>query len=161
MRTARLSLGLILLLALPLSADAQHRRDSHRGLTGAVETLFEHREQLGMSAEQLARVQEIKDTADARKQPHWQQIMTIRRELKARQKEQPDMASAERDALAKQSGERFEALLDQIRAIDHGAMREVGAVLTSQQKESIREMVSRDEDDRDRGRSGERERSRN
>lgn len=161
MQTARMWLGLALLLALPLQADAQHRRDEHRGLTGAVEKLFEHREQLGMSADQLARVQAIKDTADARKQPHWQQIMTIRRALKARHKEQPDMPRAEHEALAKESGEQVEALIEQIREIDHAAMREVGAVLTQQQKEMIRAMVSRDRDERDhRNRSGERAGSR-
>lgn len=159
MQTARLWLGLTLLLALPLQADAQeHRRDQHRGLTGAVEKLFEHREQLGMSSEQLARVQAIKDNADSRKQPHWQQIMTIRRALKARRNDEPDMPRAEREALIKDSGDKVEALLDQIREIDHAAMREVGAVLTQQQKEMIREMVSRDRDDRDG--SGERARPR-
>lgn len=161
MQTARLWLGLALLIALPLQADAQHRRDEHRGLTGAVEKLFEHREQLGMSADQLARVQAIKDTADAHKQPHWQQIITIRRALKARQREQPDMPSAEREAMAKESGDQVEVLLDRIREIDHAAMREVGAVLTQQQKEMIREMVAKDRDARDdRDRAGERAGSR-
>ena len=159
MQTARLWLGLVLLMALPLQADAQHKRDEHRGLTGAVEKLFEQREQLGMSADQLARVQTIKDAADTRKQPHWQQIMTIRRALKARQREQPDMPRAEREALAKESGDQVEALLDRIREIDHAAMREVGAVLTPEQKEMVREMVSRDRDGRD-DRSGDRARSR-
>lgn len=159
MRTARILLGLGMLLALPLQAEAQHHRNEHRGLTGAVERLFEHRERLGMTADQLARVQAIKDTADTRKQPHWQQIMTIRRALKARQREQPDMPEAERDALAKQSGDQVEGLLQRIREIDHAAMREVGAVLRRSQKEMLREIVANERSRRDDdGRSGEGER---
>lgn len=162
MRTARILLGLGMLLVFPLQAEAQHSRDEHRGLTGAVERLFEHRERLGMSSDQLAQVQAIKDTADTRKQPHWQQIITIRRALKARQREQPDMPEVERDALAKQSGDEVEALLERIKEIDHAAMREVGAVLRRDQKEMLREIVSNERRRRDdRSRSGEGDRSGN
>lgn len=143
MRTAWLWLGLTLLLTLPVTASAQHQRgQSSKGLNGAVEKLYEHRERLGMTDVQLARVQEVKDTADARKQPFWQQIMSVRRDLKARQKAQPDMPEAEKTALVTRSGEQIEQLLGSIREIDHAAMREVGAVLTPQQKEILRAMVS-------------------
>ena len=162
MRTAWFWLALTLLLTLPVTASAQHQRgQSSRGLKGAVERLFEHREQLGMTEVQLARVQEIKDTADARKQPYWQQIMSVRRDLKARHKAQPDMSEAEKSALVKWSGRQIEELLDEIRDIDHAAMRDVGHVLTPEQREMLRSMVSRGRGDRDRSDSpGRREGSR-
>jgi hypothetical protein len=150
MRTAWLWLGLIFTLALPVQATAQHQRGPSRGLSGAVEKLYEHREQLAMSAEQLARVQQIKDGADARKQPLWQQIMAVRRDLKTRQKSEPEMPAAEKAALVERSGEEIERLLGQVRSIDHAAMREVGDVLTEQQKEMIMEIVRQSQHDRDR-----------
>lgn len=150
MRQAWWWLGIVLLVALPADAEAQRGHgEPHRGLNGAVEKLIEHRQELGMTDAQLARVQEIKDTADARKQPLWQQIMAIRRELKERREAEPNMAEAEKQALLRRSGEQIENLLNQVRAIDHAAMREVGDVLTDAQKEKIREMVSRDQRDRD------------
>ena len=154
MRRAWLWLGLIFLLAQPLQASAQHQRGGpSRGLTGAVERLYEHRVELGMTAAQLSRVQQIKDEADARKQPLWQQIMAIRHDLKARQRAEPNMPQAEKAALVERSGGDIERLLDQVRSIDHAAMREVGAVLTEQQKEMIMEMVQKNQGDRDRSHS--------
>jgi phosphoenolpyruvate carboxylase len=159
MRTAWLWLGMVLVLACPLSADAQRPEgEPYRGLNGAVEKLFEHRERLSMTTQQLARVQEIKDSADARKHPYWQQIMTVRRELKARQKGQPEMPEAEKSAMLENSARQIESLLAEIRSIDHSAMRDVSTVLTPEQKEIIREMVAtghggggRPEDSRERG----------
>ena len=150
MRRAWLWLGLIFLLAQPLQASAQHQRGGpSRGLTGAVERLYEHRVELGMTAAQLSRVQQIKDEADARKQPLWQQIMAIRHDLKARQRAEPNMPQAEKAALVERSGGDIERLLDQVRSIDHAAMREVGAVLTEQQKEMIMDIIRRDRRDGD------------
>jgi hypothetical protein len=148
MRTAWLWLGLFILLLLPVQATAQHQRgEPSRGLNGAVERLFEHREQLGMTTDQLVRLQQIKDEADTRKQPLWQQVMSVRRDLKARQRAQPDMPEAEKTALVERSGHEIERLLGQIRTIDHAAMREVGAVLTEQQKERVMEMVKQNRRD--------------
>jgi|SRR5690606_11868021 len=149
MRTARLWLGFLMLLALPSMVDAQHPREERRGLSGAVERLYENRERLEMSAEQLARVQQIKDAADSRKQPLWQQVVAIRRDLKARQRANPDMPQAECEAMVKEGGERVESLLQDIRSIDHGAMREIGSVLRPQQKEMLREMIARNRGGRD------------
>jgi hypothetical protein len=162
MRQAWFWLVLMLVIALPTQADAQHRHGESRGLNGAVEKLIEHRVDLGMTEAQLARVQEIKDTADVRKQPLWQRIMSVRRDLKARSKAEPDMPAAEKDSLLRRSGEEIERLLDEIRAIDHAAMRQVGDVLTDPQKEEIREMISksrrgRDRSDRNREREGSRD----
>lgn len=157
MRQAWLWLCLTLVFALPSQVGAQHRHDEPRGLNGAVEKLLEHRAELGMTDAQLARVQEIKDTADVRKQPLWQRIMSVRRDLKARRKAEPDMPAAEKDSLLRRSGEEIERLLDEIRGIDHAAMRQVGDVLTDAQKEKIREMISRGRRGRDRS-DGNRER---
>jgi hypothetical protein len=148
MRRAWVWLGLMLLLALPLQADAQHPRgERSRGLNGAVERLFEHRQELAMTDVQLTRVQQIKEDADVRKQPLMQQIMAVRRELKSRQRAEPDMPEADKAALVERSGQEIERLLNEIRGIDHAAMRDVGAVLTPEQKEKIMEMVRRSRDD--------------
>ena len=149
MRTARLWLGLLLLLALPSMADAQHSRGQHRGLNGAVERLYENRERVEMRADHRARVEQIKEAADARKQPLWQQVVSIRRDLKERRKANPDMPEAECEAMVKEGGERIESLLQDIRGIDHSAMREIGSVLRPQQKEMLREMISRNRGERD------------
>lgn len=94
-----------------------------------------------MTEVQLDRVKQIKDDADVRKQPLMQQIVAVRRDLKARQRAEPNMPEAEKTALVERSGQEIERLLNEIRSIDHAAMREVGAVLTPQQKEKIMEMV--------------------
>ena len=150
MRIAWLGLVLALAVSLPDMATAQRRGESSRGLNGAVEKLFEHRDELGISSDQIAKVEEIKAAADTLKRPLWQQIMTVRREVKERRRAQPDMPEAEKSALLRQSGERIERLLDQIKEIDHSAMRDVGAVLSPQQKERIREMISKNRGDGDR-----------
>lgn len=152
MRRAWLWLGLILALLLPQQASAQHQRgERSKGLTGAVEQLYEHRVELGMTDTQLARVQQIKDDADVRKQPLMQQIMAVHRDQKSRRRAEPDMPEAEEAALVERSGREIERLLTEIRAIDHAAMREVGAVLTPEQKEMIMEMVRRNRDDHSEG----------
>lgn len=151
MRIAWLWLAFALLLSLPETATAQRSRgESSRGLNGAVEKLMEHQDRLGMTSDQLARVERIKAEADTRKQPLWQQIISVRREVKERCEAEPDMPEAEKTTMLERSEERIEVLLDQIRAIDHSAMRDVGAVLTPQQKEMIREMVSKDRRDKHR-----------
>lgn len=151
MRTTWLWLGIVLLVALPASAGAQHQRgESSRGLNGAVEKLSRHREELGMTAGQLARVQEIKDSADARNRPYWRQIMEIRRDVKARQKAQPGMPEAEKAALLDQSGEEIRRLLDEIKRVEHAAMRDIGSVLNPHQRDILREMIGRNKDERGR-----------
>src|SRR5690606_21621494 len=131
MRRAWLWLGLVAMLVMPLEAAGQHERgDRSRGLNGAVERLFEHRQELGMTEVQLDRVKQVKDDADVRKQPLMQQIVAVRRDLKARQRAEPNMPEAEKTALVERSGQEIERLLNEIRSIDHAAMREVGAVLT-------------------------------
>lgn len=147
MRITWLGLGIALLM-LPTAAEAQHPHGGRsRGLNGAVEKLIEHSEQLGLSADQLARVQAIRDSADAQNRPSWRGIMAIRRQLKDRKAAEPGMSPEEESALVKQSGAEIRRLYDQIQANEHSAMREVGKVLTPEQKQRVLRIIKGNEDD--------------
>lgn len=147
MRISWLGLGIALLM-LPAAVEAQHPHGGRsRGLHGAVEKLIEHSEQLGLSGDQIVRLQAIQDSADAQNRPSWRGIMAIRRELKVRQAAEPEMSAEEKSALAKQSGAEIRRLYDQIQANEHSAMREVGKVLTPEQKQRVLLIIKEDEDD--------------
>lgn len=147
MRITWLGLGIALLM-LPTAAEAQHPHGGRsRGMHGAVEKLIEHSEQLGLSGEQIARLQMIQDSADAQNRPNWRGIMAIRRELKERQAAEPDMSAEQKSALVKESGAEIKRLYDQIQANEHSAMREVGKVLTPEQKQRVLQIIKENEDD--------------
>ena len=146
----------VALLAMPAAATAQHQRaQPSRGVKGAVEKLFEHRVELGLSTDQLFRLQEITDQAEQQNRPIQQQIMAVWREWKSG-KAQPDMADADREALHQRTVAEVRRLQGQIQRNEHASMEEVGKVLTPEQKSMVRQMVDRSRGDR--GRSGDRER---
>jgi hypothetical protein len=138
----------VALLMLPASATAQHQRSERSGgLKGAIEKLYENREQLGLSADQLTRLQAIKDSSDAKNGPTVQRIMAVRRELKARQAAQPDMPEEQKSELMSQSMTEIRRLMDQIRYNEHAAIRKVGKVLTEEQWRMVVQIIEQNEDD--------------
>jgi hypothetical protein len=146
----------VALLAMPATATAQHQRaQPSRGVKGAVEKLFEHRVELGLSTDQLFRLQEITDQAEQQNRPIQQQMMTVWREWKSR-KGEPAMVDADREALHQRTVAEVRRLQEQIQRNEHAAMGEVGKVLTPEQKTMVRQMVDRSRGDR--GRPGDRER---
>lgn len=136
------------LLLLPTSVAAQHSGGGRSGgLKGAVERLQEHREQLGLTTDQLARLQAIKDSADVQNRPTVQRIMAIRRDLKQRQAAAPNMPEEQRSALVNQSLAEIRRLMDDIRATEHAAMRKVSKVLTEEQWDMVVEIIEHNGDD--------------
>ena len=164
MHRIRLWLGAaLLLLTIPSSAAAQQERaQPSRGVQGAVEKLFEHREQLGLSTDQLVQLQQIRDRAEEQNRPLRGRIMEIWREIKAQQTADPGMTEAEKKALVDRRQPEFRSLGEQIRRNEHTAASAVGGVLTSEQKTMVCQMVGcggrggRDRPDAQRGRGNNR-----
>lgn len=147
----------VALLAMPAVATAQHQRaQPSRGVKGAVEKLFEHRVELGLSTDQLFRLQEIMDQAEQQNRPIQQQMMTVWREWKSRKGAGTAMPDADREALHRRTVTEVRLLQEQIQRNEHAAMEEVGTVLTPEQKSMVRQIVDRSRGDK--GRSGDRER---
>lgn len=146
MRKTWLWIGMLLItLPASLAAQDQHERRGPPGLNGAVERLFENREELGLTNDQLARVREIKEQSDTKNHPSWQRIMTIRRELQARDSANPQMSHEQRSAMVRKSFGEIRNLYDEIWSNEREAMRSVSRVLSSEQKRMLREMIDRSE----------------
>lgn len=147
MRITWLWLG-IALLTLPASAEAQHQRGAPpRGLNGAVEKLLEYRGELGLTSDQLARLQHIKEQSDSTNRPSWQAIMAIRRELKAREAAEPEMSHEEKSVLVRRSFAEIRRLYCQIESNEHDAIKLVGKVLSPEQKDMVRQIIDENGDD--------------
>ena len=147
----------VALLAVPAAATAQHQRaQPSRGVKGAVEKLFENRVELGLSTDQLFRLQEITDQAEQQNRPIQQAMMAVWREWKSRKGAEPALPEADLEALHQRTVTEVRRLQEQIQGNERAAMTEVGKVLTPEQKQMVRQMVDRGRGDR--GRSGDRER---
>jgi hypothetical protein len=138
----------VALLMLPASATAQHPRSERSGgLKGAIEKLYENREALGLTTDQLTRLQAIKDSSDAKNSPTVQRIMVVRRELKARRAAEPNMPEEQKSELMSQSMAEIRRLMDEIRSNEHAAIRKVGKVLTQEQWRMVVQIIEQNEDD--------------
>jgi hypothetical protein len=140
---SKIWLGLCVALLVGSSpATAQHTRaQPSRGVKGAVEKLVEHREQLGLTADQLTRLQEIRARTEAENGPLQQQMMTLWHEWKARREAEPDMPEAEQQALRERTVGAVRRLQEQIHHNEHEAGRAVGRVLTPEQKKMLCDIV--------------------
>lgn len=161
-------LALLLAIAapLPLAGQRDGGRDGghdgkphhHRIEQGAVEKLLRHRDALGLTGEQVARLQEIDQQLETRNEPHVQRLMALRREMKAQLHVEPKLSHEQRKAVFDRWSRDAKPSLDQIHQNNRAAMHEVGAVLTPEQKARVRQII-RGHGDRD-GKSGDGDRRR-
>lgn len=152
------SLVLILaLLAAPEALSAQRSsEDSRSERHGPVEMLLRRRERIGLSDEQVARLEEIGRRMEERNRPLVARLLEMRRRLRADfPRDRDDMDEAQRKAYRRRV-KAARPLLREIRENNREAMREVGDLLTPDQKDLVRRMLRDrhdDDDDRD-GRKG-------
>ncbi|MBV9772974.1 MAG: hypothetical protein JO040_03450 [Gemmatimonadetes bacterium] len=138
----------LVLLALPLPLHAQQgrgRKPEHRPFA----LLLDHRQELGLSADQVARLQAIARRLEERNQPLREQLRRQREAYFAARRAQIARLSPEarRDTLRRLQGERgkphpipaeMRPIVEQMRAHTHDAMEDAETVLTSEQKERAR-----------------------
>lgn len=145
MRARYIPLALLLALA-PLPSLAQggppgpgERRAG--GRHGPVEKLIGNREALGLSDDQIARLQEIDDRLRERNRPFVQKLIEMRRgshfDPRVKRGEMTPDQRAEFDRRI----DEVRPLLSRIHENNVAAMREVGGVLTAEQKERIRSLL--------------------
>ena len=123
--------------------EAQQTGAPHPGRRMPFERLLERRAELGLSAEQVSRLEGIRDRLQAQNQPLIQQIQAARREAGlperggARGGERPRLTDEQRRA-ARAMRDRVRPLGRQLRDNARAAMLEAQQVLTDAQREQLR-----------------------
>lgn len=150
-------LTLLFALALPLPLAAQDDRRADRPpLPGPVEVLLTNRTQLGLTAAQVARLEQIEREMEEANRAPVMRLIELRREGRAvrgpRGSREGELTDAQRQALGKLM-EEARPLLAQIRVSNRAAMGKVGAVLTPEQKTQLRGLIQA-RANRDGGRRG-------
>lgn len=147
---------ILALVALPLPALAQHSREhgaaSARGREKAhrpFALLLDHRRDLGLTADQVTRLQGIARSLEAQNRPLREQLRRQREAYFAARRAQIARLSpdARRDTLRRLRDERgkphplppeMRPVVEQMRANTHAAMEDAETVLTPDQKERAR-----------------------
>lgn len=132
---------ILLLAALLLAAPAAAQRgpDGPPPRHGPVEILLRNEAELGLTPAQTERLEEIRRAMEERNRPLVARLMEIRQGVHPRRPAEPP-TPAQRAELRRAAREA-RPLMQQIRANNRAAMREVGALLTPEQKERVRELV--------------------
>jgi|SRR5690606_317169 len=139
--------GLLLILALasaPAEVAAQGHREpgaAEHSRSGPVEMLLRDRTRLELSAAQVERLEAIERRMEERNRPLVTRLVQMRRDIHSEfHGRDRELEPAEREEYQRRV-ERAKPLLREIRENNRAAMREVGEVLTSEQKERLREML--------------------
>lgn len=155
MKRLRSLLLLVFALAVPAAALAQKgppERGDGREHRGPVEMLLRDRAELGLSEDQVQRLQVVKRQMEEKNRPMVTELLRIRREVDFPQRTRPEeMTPAQREAFQRHI-EQARPLLDQIHRNNREAMKSVGDILTAEQKAKIRVKI----EERDKGRDGRR-----
>lgn len=144
-----LLLFLLPALSVPALVQAQARAPVESVLParrGPIRVLLEHREPLGLSAEQVSRLQAIRARTDERNRPLVERFLEIRRKW---QRERPTNWRALSSEQRTEARERFQRgireetreLREQIQRNEREAMLEVREVLTEAQKAKVRRFL--------------------
>lgn len=135
--------------AAPAALAAQERPDSmvERARRGPMELLIQHRDSLGLTDDQVARLRDIRDRVSEANSPLVREMLEIRRDVRERLPEDArerrrgrglrDLDPELRRELRPQI-ERARKLLREIRMHNRRAMRAVRDVLTQEQRERVR-----------------------
>jgi hypothetical protein len=132
---------LVALVLLVAGGDvlAAQSRDRRGMQEGPVERLMRFQGELALSPAQIGRLQEIDDRMDRQNQPLVAQLSVLRRQMRALGP--PERLSPEARVQYQGHVGEFRRLMRQIEGNNHAAMKEVGAVLTQSQKESLRTLL--------------------
>jgi Spy/CpxP family protein refolding chaperone len=149
MKTRMLAVALAL-AAAPVPALAQQpttpqpaatvpgaRRQHPRPRRDAASTLLRHRQQLDLTADQVARLEAIRQRARSQNQPLVRQIRNIRERAVPGLREHRGELTADQRASLKATRPQVMPLVKQIRDNEKAARQEAAAVLTAQQKQRI------------------------
>lgn len=148
-------LTIVLLLGIVGSLPGQNRYPSRGNDPGPVGTLLDMRSELGLSADQIARLEAIDQRMDELNQPFVTRMSEIRRKIRA---------LGPRSNMTPEQREQFESHLEDARSVmrqiernNRSAMHEVGRVLTKLQKEQVGRLLDKQAGQR-RGNDNERSR---
>jgi Spy/CpxP family protein refolding chaperone len=120
--------------------------------TGPVALLLRNRAELRLTAEQVTRLQEIDVQVELKNRPFVTQLVEMRRQL-PRLERGRDPTREEREAF----GAQMRAAEPLMKSIDENwkaAMRQVGQILTEEQKAKIHDLVANERKGGDRRRGG-------
>ncbi|HEX7120661.1 MAG TPA: Spy/CpxP family protein refolding chaperone [Longimicrobiales bacterium] len=157
MRRIHRTLVVLSLAVSPAALGAQTpepvRGEDARRMIGhdPISRLLAERESLGLTADQVARLEAIRSRLEAENRPHRERLREARAEFRAERRERLDaLTPAQRDSLRERRAarraevrERMEALrptLRQLRENRRAALAEARAVLTDEQRERLREL---------------------
>ena len=116
---------------------------------GPAEHILSHRAELGLTADQVSRLEAIRDRSAARNEPHIEQLRQLREERREqRSAETGEQRREQRDRHEMPAGAR--AAMDSIRANHQAARQEAAAVLTEEQRSKLQEMMPRRGEERQR-----------
>lgn len=150
--------------ALP-PAHAEHGRRFERG---PVEVLLRHRDQLGLTDAQVARLQALDARMEERNRPLVERLLEMRRAHRGERRDRERPLTEEERREMRRRKEQARPLMREIRQNNREAMSQVGEILTEEQKTRLREIIRerreqwRDEHRRDgkHGRHGDHHRGR-
>lgn len=121
---------------------AQHRMQGQGRamMMNPAERLLAHRADLGLTADQITRLEQIRDAHSAREKPYIEKMQAMRAERQKAQEGQPRPERGARRERTKASPE-VQAAMDSLRASREAARTEASAVLTAEQREKARELM--------------------
>ena len=157
------------LAAMPVAAEAQdtdrapgrEQADSNRRMRGAAghramapgrammgpaERLLAQRTELNLSADQITRLEQIRDAYSAREKPYVDEMHKLRAERQEAQPRQDRSARRQRPELTPAA----RAAMDSLRASREAARKEAFEVLTEAQREQVQEMMKEQRQNRPR-----------
>ena len=138
--------GIALVLLLGTGASLEAQRDGDDRDAGPIQELLEIRSRIGLTADQVARLNEIDAAMHRQNEAPVAQLVQVRRSIRAlgRRRDFTPEQRAQYEAYIDQA----RPLMKQIRANNHAAMRQVGEVLTADQRGVLADIL-RDRDDND------------
>jgi hypothetical protein len=141
-------IALVLLAATSVSLEAQDGRNDRDA--GPIQELLEIRSRIGLTADQVTRLNEIDAAMQQQNEAPVAQLVQVRRSIRAlgRRRDFTPEQRAQYEALIDQA----RPLMKQIRANNHAAMRQVGEVLTQDQRSVLADILRDRDDDDDNGR---------
>lgn len=110
---------------------------------GPVQMLLRHRERLGLTDEQVVRLEALDRRMEERNGPAVARLLEMRRRIRADFPGRPRELEPARREEYRRRLEAARPLLREIRENNRAAMREVGEVLTPAQKKQVREILRR------------------
>jgi Spy/CpxP family protein refolding chaperone len=144
--------GLLGLLLAPLSSAAQAPqagrgppagdRRFDRDRKGPVEMLLRNRAELKLSTDQVTKLQEIDRQMEAKNEPYVTQLVQMRRQLPPPPRGR-EPTTEEKEAFRVQM-KAAEPLMKRIRDNNYACMRQVGEILTDDQKAKISTLLEQE-----------------